>query len=779
MPAPLQATIDSPLGMCYISAIMRTDRPAGRATRNKAAPALLLVFLLLLPGRLLFPVETGEPGPLPRDKPQQIKRQAPQKKPAKRQPTVRETKTEDKEAPITVLARTWEKTKDRIFAQGDVEVHYKDLKLFADQVEVNTETKDVNAVGNVVIQSPSQVISADKAFYNLDSREHKLERVNGMIQPDIFYRAETIQGEGRESFSLTKASLTSCTQPKPRWNFSCSRANLKRDDYVEMWNSVFRIKNVPVFYMPYFRYPLNRERSTGFLTPQVGYSGVKGFFLGESFYWAIARNMDATFALDYYAAKGFGGGLEYRYLFGEGTGGEAQVYYFVFKREPDGTQSPDAYTLRLKHNQPLPAGFRLVANIDYQTSFDFLREFDNDFKRASVSNYRSEAFISRAWSYYNFSLRASRFETYYRRLDDSITTYYLPQVTLNSFKIKLLSPLFFSFTSNFTSWKYGYQSEFDNGTEKHYDSVGFSPQFSLPFSAIPWLTLNSSLTTNLSYYAQSYAPNTRNIINDPIFYANYVLGFEWTGPVFYRIFQSAGGNTKVKHLFEPFVNYRYDSPINEPDRIITARGFFRYHQLTYGLTNRVLVKTEMPREVFTWGLSQTYYLSPEDSPLSIYEWEGQPPSFSDITSYMRFYPARKYSLDAGSSYNTYFNTFSSIRLGATINSRADPFFLSVSWFRSLNPWRQNVLRDRQQIGLVSRVKIPRLQLEALAEFDYNILERKMLYSGLSLVYHYQCLDFQADVRVFYYRETPEVQYRLTIGLGNIGKTTDFMGGLGF
>lgn len=705
--------------------------------------------------------------------------QTPQKKPPKRQPPPGQTRTEDKDSPITVLARTWDKTKDRIFAQGDVELHYKDLKLFADQVEVNTETKDVSAVGNVVIQSPNQVISADKAFYNLDSREHKLERAFGMIQPDIFYQAETIEGKGRDTFSLTKASLTSCTQPTPRWKFSCSRANLKRNDYVEMWNSVFRIKKVPIFYMPYFRYPLDRERSTGFLTPQIGYTGVKGFFLSESFYWAIARNMDATFDVDYYSSKGFGGGLEYRYQFAGGTGGEAQLYYFFFKRELDGTKSPNAYSLRLKHNQPLPAGFRLVANIDYQTSFDFLREFDNNFKRASVSNYRSEAFISRAWSYYNFSLRASRFETYYRSINNSIMTYYLPQATLNSFKIKLFSPLYFSFTSSFTSWKYGYRTEFENGKEKHYDSVSFSPQLSLPFSKIPWLTVNSSLTTNLAYYAQSYAPNTKNIINEPIFNANYVFGFEWTGPVFYRIFQRAGGTTKVKHLVEPFVNYRYDSPVNEPDRIITAHGFFRYHQLTYGLTNRILVKTEMPREVFTWGVSQTYYLSPEDSPLSIYSWEGGVPSRSDISSYMRFYPARKYSLDASTGYNTYVKTFSFIRLGANINSYSDPFFLSVSWYRHMNPWRKSILGDRQQIGVNSRVDIPRLHLEVQAEFDFNILERKMLYSGISLVYHYQCLDFKADVRVYQYRATPEVQYRVSIGLGNIGKTTDFMGGLGF
>jgi LPS-assembly protein len=756
---------------------MRIVRPRGRDS-PRCAP-------LVLAGVLIFISSLAFPLPHNRSWPDCVDDSAPQatapaqKKAPQGQAARTRTESEGPEAPVTVLARNWEKTKDRIFAQGDVEVHYKDLKLFADQVDVNTETKDVIATGNVVIQSPDQVITADKAFYNLDSREHTLEHATGMIQPDIFYQAETIQGQGRDSFSLTKAKLTSCTQPTPRWNFSCSRANLKRNDYVEMWNSVFRIKKIPVFYLPYFRYPLDRERSTGFLMPQIGYTKIKGFYLSGSFYWAMARNIDATFSLDYYSQKGFGGGLEYRYLFSDGTGGEARLYYFLFKPDAAGEKPPNAYIIRLKHNQPLPGGFRLVANVDYQTSFDFLREFDNNFKRATISNYRSEVYISRAWSYYNFSLRASRFETYFQNIGDSIMTYYLPQVTLNSFKIKLFPLLYFSFNSSMTSWKYGWRTEFDAGNEKHYDSISFSPQFSLPFSKIPWLTINSALTSNFVYYAQSFAPNTKKIVADPLLRFNYVAAVEFTGPVFYRIFQSSTGTTKVKHLVEPFVKYRYDSPVSEPDRIITAYGFFRYHQLTYGLTNRILVKKDMPREIFTWGISQTYYLSPEDSPLSIYKWEGEVPRRSDIVNYVRFYPARKYSLDASTGYNTYHKTFSYLRLGTNINSFADPFFLSVSWFRSMNPWYKDVLGNRQQIGVVSKFQIPRLQLEALGEFDYNIMERKMLYSGVSLVYHYQCLDFKADIRVFYYRATPEVQYRFSIGLGNIGKTTDFMGGLGF
>ena len=686
------------------------------------------------------------------------------------------------EAPVTVLAQNYERKEKRIFASGSVEIHYKDLKLLADEVEVNTETKDVFARGNVVIVMPDEVVSGDVVFYNLDSHQGKIERASGMVQPTIFYRAETIERKSEGVYGLTQARLTSCTQPTPRWNFSCSRANFKKDDYVEMWNSVFRIKQVPLLYMPYFRYPLNKERSTGFLTPQVGYSGVKGYFFGQSFYWAMAPNMDATFSLDYYSARGFGGGLEYRYLFRGGTGGEAKIYYFLFKenQEVGQTEQPkNAYIVRFRHNQPLPLGFSLVANIDYQTSFDFLREFNNDIKRATIANLRSDAYISRAWSSLNFSVRASRSETFFTELGGSVITYYLPQISFNSFKIKLFSPLYFSFDSSFTKWRYGWKSEYEAGTEKYNDTLKFSPMLTLPFSGIPWLTANSSFTSNFSYYARSLAPGTNQIVDEPLTQFNYEFRVDLTGPVFYRVSELGGGETRIKHLVEPFVSFRYESPVSHPERIIASYGIFRTHQVSYGLTNRILVKTDMPREVFAWGVSQTYYLSPEDSSMSFYRWQGEIPNRSDIGSYVRFYPAQKYSFDVSAAYNTYSKTISYLRLGVSLNSPADPLFLSVNWFRSMNPWVKDILGDRQQVGAVGRLDMPRLNLEALAEFDFNVEKKRMLYSGVSLVYHYQCLDFKADVRVFYYKEKPETQVRFSIGLGNIGKTTDFLGGLGF
>ncbi|MFB0566377.1 MAG: LPS-assembly protein LptD [Candidatus Aminicenantaceae bacterium] len=680
---------------------------------------------------------------------------------------------------LKIIANYEEKINNRIFARGNVELHYNNIKLFADKVELNTETKDVFAEGNVVIQLPEEVVSAQSVFFNLDSSKGELVKVFGMVKPTVFYEADSMERREENVYSFEKAKLTSCTQPVPRWKFSCTKANFKKDNYMEMWNSVFSIRKIPVFYFPYIRYPL-KERASGFLMPQLGYSEPKGIFYSQSFYWAIRKNMDTTFNFNYYSAKGKGVGLEYRYLFSAGTGGNLNAYYFTFKEQPEQEKPPDAYIIRFNHNQVLPFNFSLVADIDYQSSFDFLREFDNNFMRAVVSNRRSQVYLSRAWSYFNFNMRVSRFETYFTEMDNSIIKHNLPQIGFSSSKIKIFSPLYFSFSSSFSRWEYGWESDYKEGIQTSSQSLGFRPMLTLPFTTIPWLTANFSLAANFNYHFQSTAPDTGEIVDEPLLAHNYGFEVELIGPVLYKIFFDAKNTAKLKHIIEPSFLYHYDTPVPSSDRIITAWFFSRDHFIRYGLTNRFLIKQDkMPREVLTLGVAQTFYLDPEEGPLQIYRVNGEIPRFSDISGYLRFYPTSKYSVDFSAGYNPYYKTFSSLRLGANLGSAADSLFIRVNWYKSINPYAEDVLWDRHQINVFAGIKIPKLSVEFQVENDFNIQEMEMLYSAFALVYSYQCLDFRADLRIFYFREKPETQFRITIGLGNIGKTTDFLGGMGF
>ncbi|MFC2169224.1 LPS assembly protein LptD [Acidobacteriota bacterium] len=469
--------------------------------------------------------------------------------------------------------------------------------------------------------------------------------------------------------------------------------------------------------------------------------------------------------------------MEYRYLLSRAIGGNLKIYFFNFKPNPEQEDSENAYIIRFVHNQPLPLQFNMKADIDYQSSFDFLREFDNNFRRAVVSNRRSQVHLSRSWSYFNLTLRASRFETYFKITDTSIIRNNLPEIKFNSSKIKLFSPLYFSFYSSFDRWEHGWDSEYEKETQKKSQSLAFSPALTLPVNFIPWLTLNSFFSANFSYYFQSYAPSTKTRVNEPLLSHNYEINTEITGPVFFKIYSGKKSGAKMKHIIEPHFSYRYESPVASSDRIITSGLFYRNHSARYGLTNHLLIqKNKMPREILTLGLSQSFYFDPENSPLQNYSVEGEVPEFSDIQSYLRFYPSRKYSIDISASFNPYYNTFSRLRLGANFGLPEDNFFLRVNWYKSINPYREDSLWDRHQIGFFGGFKIPRLSLEGRAEFDFNIKEKEMLYAGVVFTYHYQCVDLIADVKIFYFREKPEMQFRISFGLGNIGKTTDFFGG---
>ena len=686
---------------------------------------------------------------------------------------------------VRITARSQERVKDRVFAAGDVEIRSGDIVLFADRVEYDLETKDLFAEGNVVAQSNGEVVRAERVFFNLETGRGTVEKAAGMLPPSILFEAETVERKQSDLYSLKKGTLTACAQPNPRWSFGLSRANIRTDDHVDLWDAVVRIKGVPLFYSPYLRYPL-KERATGLLTPRIGFGGEKGLAFSQSFYWAIASNMDLTAGIDLYSKRGTGAGVEYRYLFPGGTKGDLNLYYFVYKKDETGAKPGNSSIVRLNHTQALPLGFTLVTNIDYQTSYSFLREFDENYQRAVSYNRTSQVYLTRSWRRFNLSARVSRFETYFSQVDDANVTTALPQVNFNVFKTRLFGPLYFSLASSLTRAQYGWRSQYEAGTERRSSKMALQPTLTLPFSSISWLTATTTVTANLSYYGQSLDPETGGIVDDPFFTGNVLAGIEIVGPVFYRVFYGRDGRPRLKNIIEPYIEYSYDSPTQNADRIVTSYGFFRYHQMSYGLTSRFLFKAgDRAVEVFSLSLGQTYYFSPEDGPLSGFPIDGEAPRFSEIQGTVRFYPQAKFSLDVSTAYNPYYDNLSSLRLSATAGTKADGDFLTVSWFKSRNSWIAGVdpeliaLYNRDQIGAVGGVRLRGADLDLVLAADYNIKEHKLLYTGTQLTYHYQCVDFLIDVRAYYYRSKPDFQVRFSLGLGTIGRTLGFLDGAGF
>ncbi len=92
------------------------------------------------------------------------------------------------------------------------------------------------------------------------------------------------------------------------------RIILKVGNSAHVYNTTFRLKGVPVFYLPYASPPVERlGRESGFLIPNFGTSNTKGTVIGDSFYWAINRSMDATLGGEYLSKRGWALQENYRY----------------------------------------------------------------------------------------------------------------------------------------------------------------------------------------------------------------------------------------------------------------------------------------------------------------------------------------------------------------------------------------------------------------------------------------------------------------------------------
>ena len=383
------------------------------------------------------------------------------------------------------------------------------------------------------------------------------------------------------------------------------------------------------------RYPVGRDRATGFLMPRIGWSNPKGFNYEQGFYWAIARNMDATLNMEYYAARGIGGGLKFRYMFQRRDRRRGQpLRLHVQAATPRGASPTTPISSVSTTTSPCRS-----ASAWWRTSTSSRRSTSsaNSTTTSATPSSRTESsqvYLQRSWSYFNLSARVSKFETYFGQLggNKSIVSKSLPQISFSMFKVKLFGPVYASFASGYSRQEYGWQQDYDKGRQRKAAGLSFAPTLSAPFTAIPWLTLNTAVTGNFVYYPQSYAPGTSTVINEPLFTKSASITAEAVGPVFSKVYRNGQGDPVFKHSIEPYANYRFDSPIPESKRIITTYAyFFRYHQIEYGITNRFYVKdaNDQPRELVQAGVGETFYIAPEQGPLSLFRVNGKVPRFSE------------------------------------------------------------------------------------------------------------------------------------------------------
>lgn len=193
-------------------------------------------------------------------------------------------------------------TRDKtLVAQGNVEAFQGNTRLQAGAIRYNQSTGALEIEGPITIsEGTDTIILANAAQLDPDLQNGLLTGARLILSQQLQLAAHQINRvEGRYS-QLYKTAVTSChvceDGTPPLWQIRARRVvhdQLEQQLYFD--DAQFRIRNVPVFYIPRLRLPdPTLDRATGFLAPTIRSTSQLGTGIKVPYFIKIGDHRDLT-----------------------------------------------------------------------------------------------------------------------------------------------------------------------------------------------------------------------------------------------------------------------------------------------------------------------------------------------------------------------------------------------------------------------------------------------------------------------------------------------------
>lgn len=294
------------------------------------------------------------------------------------------------EAPFTLHADevSYEPDRDTYEAVGHVRIEQEGGgTLTADWLAFNATTRVGVASGNVRIRDGEDTLVADFAAVDLETLVAiATDAVLDAGASGFVVEGDPIHKTGTNTYRVEDGTFTTCRCPpgskcRP-WEIRGKETDVRVGGYGVARHATFRVLNLPVLYSPWFVVPVKTERQTGFLIPHQSSDSRSGLGLEIPFFWAARDNVNVLLRPNYYSKRGFKGGVELEYLFGEtgfGSGGAAILPgdNEVEDGDPATPYSDNRWAYWLRHHHPLGDGMRFGIDLKRVSDNDYVVDFED------------------------------------------------------------------------------------------------------------------------------------------------------------------------------------------------------------------------------------------------------------------------------------------------------------------------------------------------------------------------------------------------------------------
>lgn len=221
---------------------------------------------------------------------------------------------------------------DTLTFSGAVTIMEPDQILNADLAYANLDPdtgqlRYLDAHGQVVLRQPGYLVIADSGAYDIVSRKWFVKDAiyRFPLNPEALAYGPGVKHARGAALHIEQnapgvtifrsGNYTTCQPDSNTWQLKGSRLTLNQNTgWGSVRNARLHIKGIPVFYWPYYSFPIDDRRKTGLLDPIFSYSDRSGLQLGIPLYLNFAPNIDSTITGNHYTKRGSQLVTELRYL---------------------------------------------------------------------------------------------------------------------------------------------------------------------------------------------------------------------------------------------------------------------------------------------------------------------------------------------------------------------------------------------------------------------------------------------------------------------------------
>ena len=411
----------------------------------------------------------------------------------------------------------------------------------------NHRRNTATLVGNVHLREPAQLFVGHRAHLALNSAKGTLEdgvyRI-GLHQKPTHNRAPvehvvglTAWGYAKKIIQVDKmhyhfqhSSYTTCSPTHHAWRLKSHTLQLNRVSGRGIaHDATLYVHGIPVFYTPYFNFPIDNRRQTGFLWPAFATTSQDGFVINLPYYLNLAPNYDATLTPHWMSKRGLQLNTTLRYLTAQHSGSLLMSYLphdQAFRRfqqdiaakQPNApfaqrllSQSDNRGALHWRDKSQFNANWRAESDVSWVSDDYYVQDLsgnlDLNSNQYASNQLEQSAFVEYSNLHWLFTTRVQAYQTLHLINTSPIYSAYnrLPEITVSASYPDSWHGLAFSLQGQYTHFEHPWVHEFSSTPPITGDRFNLEPGLSRPMQ---WASgyVTPSVQLMLTHYNLRHQP---------------------------------------------------------------------------------------------------------------------------------------------------------------------------------------------------------------------------------------------------------------------------------